>query len=120
MVERQTVAPSVAVHGPSPFAKPHSLSLVSQTPLVHTSIPAAALHVPSSVGLLCGASDGNALALGSVGRQAFMLTSHHLPMGQSASTLQPPMGSQKPLLLQTVERQTVPPVAPVHGPSPTA
>jgi hypothetical protein len=119
-VERQTVLASAAVHGPSPFWKPHSSSFGSHTPLAQTSAPAALVQVPSRVGFVCGASVGTGVALGSVGRHAFMLSLHQLPVGQSASALQPPAGSHRPLLLQAPERQTVAPLALVHGPSLTA
>jgi hypothetical protein len=94
--------------------------LVSQTPLVHVSAPAAAVQVPLSVGFVCGGSVGTTIPLGSVGKQAFMLSLHHLPVGQSASTLQPPDFSHVPLVLHMPEMQTVPPFATVQGPSPFA
>jgi hypothetical protein len=118
--ERQTVAPFVAVQGPSPLAYPHSLSFVSHTPLVHTRVPAAAVHVPSSVGLVCAPSTGTAVPLASCPVQMCVVSSHQLPAVQSASTLQPPLGSHVPLVLHAPERQTVAPVTAVQGPSPLA
>ena len=61
---------------------------------------------------------GHARAVGDCGVQVCMLSSHQLPPAQSASTLQPPAGSQVPLALQAPERQTVAAFAVVHGPSP--
>lgn len=49
--DRHTVAPFPAVHGPSPLARPHSLSAVSQTAAVHTAVPTAAVQVPVSGGV---------------------------------------------------------------------
>ena len=97
---------------------------MSQTPLTQVSRPAAALHVPFSVGsgALCAPSVGTGRPLPTLGMQVCAVSSHQLPPVQSASTLQPPGGSQSLLLLHMVERQTTPlPVAPgTQGPSPTA
>ena len=81
------------------------------------------MHVPFKVGFVCGGSVGTAPPLAIFGVQVWVLSSHQLPPEQSASTSQPPAGSQVPLVLQAPERQTTPPlpVGPgVHGPSPTA
>jgi hypothetical protein len=118
--ERHTVAPLATVQGPSPLAYPHLLSAVSHTPLVHTSVPAATVHVPLSVGLACGGSLGTAVAFGSFAVHVCVLSAHHWPAEQSASTLQPPAGSHVPFVLHAPERHTVPPLAIVHGPSPLA
>jgi hypothetical protein len=45
---------------------------------------------------------------------------HQLPPVQSASTSQPPAGMHVPLAEHALERHTVPALAVVHGPSPTA
>ena len=71
-----------------------------------------------SVGVVCGGSLGIVTPLGSLAVQVWVLSVHQLPPVQSASTLQPPRGSQSPLVLHAVERQTVGPVATVQGPSP--
>jgi hypothetical protein len=114
--ERHTLAPSAAVHGPTPVAKPHSSSFVSHTPLTHTKVAAASLQLPSSVGLVCGASVGSGVPFASRGKQAPIATLHHLPAAQSPSTLQPSPGWQRPFVLQLAERQTTAPLAAVHGP----
>jgi hypothetical protein len=119
-VERQTVPPLTVVHGPSPFAKPHLLSFVSQTALVQVSVPAAGVHVPLSVGFACGGSFGTACPFASVGVQVCIASLHQVPALQSASTLQPPAFTQVPPTLHAPERHTVPPVPIVHGPSPLA
>ena len=58
--------------------------------------------------------------MGSVGVQACDVSLHQVPAEQSASTLHPPTGSHVPLTLQAPDRQTVPPLAAVQGPSPLA
>ena len=93
---------------------------MSQTPLVQTSAPAATVHTPFSVGLEWAVSVGTAAPFASWGAQTCAVSLHQLPAAQSASTSQPPIGSQTPLVLHAPERQTVPPVASVHGPSPVA
>jgi hypothetical protein len=96
---------------------------VSHTALVQTSVAAGAVQLPLSVGFVCGASLGSAVPFGSLAEQVWAVSLHQLPAVQSASTLQPPCGSQKPFELHTPERHTVAafPVAPVvHGPSPFA
>jgi hypothetical protein len=108
------------VHGPSPFAYPHSLSEVSQTELWQTSVAAATVHVPFSVGFVWGGSVGTVVPFARRGVQVCALSLHQLPDEQSASTLQPPAGWQTPAMLHEPERQTVPPVRIVHGPSPLA
>src|SRR5262249_14000946 len=66
--ERQTVPPSDIVHGPSPFARPQRVSLVSQTALAPALRPAAWVQVPSSVGLWPG-SFGTGCPFGIFGTQ---------------------------------------------------
>jgi hypothetical protein len=118
--ERQTVVPFAAVHGPSPFAYPHSLSFVSHTALVQTSIPAPALQVPSTVGFMCGGSFGIACPFESVGLQNPADSSHHVPETHWLSIVHATVGVQVPLASQSPERQTTEPFSPVHGPSPFA
>ncbi len=57
--------------------------------------------------------------LGSCAVQVCMPSLHQKPAAQSASTSQPPAGSQTLLVVLhiSMERQTVPPLAAVHGPS---
>jgi hypothetical protein len=118
--DRHTVPPFAAVQVPSPLAMPHRLSVGSQTPLAQTSVAAAAVQAPFSVGLVWGGSFGRDAPFASLGVQACVLSAHQLPPVQSPSTLQPPMGSQVPFTLQAPDRHTVPPVAAVQGPSPIA
>jgi hypothetical protein len=115
--ERQTVAPLAALQGPSPFANPQELSVVSQTPLTQTSVAAVVAQVPSSVGLACGESVGIAPPLASFGVHVCEVSLHHLPPAQSASRLQLPAIRHFPLALQAPDRQIVAPFATVHGPS---
>ena len=70
------------------FRRPHRLS-VSHTLLVQTSEEAAAVHVPFSVGLTCGASVGSAVPFASVGVHAEAVSLHQLPALQSVSSAQP-------------------------------
>jgi hypothetical protein len=88
--------------------------------LAQTSAPAPAVHMPFSVGFVCGPSVGRAPPFAIFGVQVCTLSSHQLPPEQSASTLQVPAGSQTPLTLHMPERQTPPPLATVQGPSPFA
>ncbi len=118
--ERHTLAASAAVHGPTPVAKPHSSSFVSHTPLTQTKAAAASVQVPSSFGLVWGSSVGSGVPFASRGKQAAIATLHHLPAAQSASTLQPSAGWQRPLALQVAERHTTAPLSAVHGPWPVA
>jgi hypothetical protein len=97
--------------------------LVSHTPLTQVSAPTAVEHVPSSAGLVCAGSVGTLVPLASCGVHVCDVSSHQLPVGQSASTLQPPMGSHVPFELQVPDRHTTPPLPPVpgmQGPSPFA
>lgn len=96
------------------------LSFTSHTPLTQTSAPAAAVHVPLSVGLVWAVSVGTAVPFASCGTHWCIVSLHHLPVAQSASTLHPPEGSQVRFVLQAPERQSVGPSAIVHGPSPLA
>jgi hypothetical protein len=118
--ERHTVLALPAVHDPSPFAYPHLLSLMSQTPLTQTSIAAAGTHSPSRTGFMCGMSTGIDVPLASFGVHVPVVSSHQLPPVQSASVAQPPAGSQTPEPLHVPERQTVAPLPAVQGPSPFA
>jgi hypothetical protein len=120
VAERQTVAPFMLVHGPSPLAYPQRLSVVSQTPLAHASAPAAAVHIPLSVGELCGGSVGTGIPFATAGVHACVVSLHQSPAGQSASTLHPPAGSHRPLVLHVSDRQTMLAFAAVQGPSPFA
>jgi hypothetical protein len=94
------------------------LSPAEQTLLTQTRLAASDVHVPSSVGLVCGTSVGSAVPFVSSGVQAWLLSRHQLPVEQSASTLQPPAGSHVPFVLHAPERHTAPAVAVVHGPVP--
>jgi hypothetical protein len=118
----QTTLPvAAATHGPSPLARPHSLFVVSHTPLEQTSVAAAAVHLPFKVGVIWVPSIGIGVLFGSFAVQVFVASSHHLPIEQSASTLQPPAGSQSMFVLHAPDWQTVLPVAAAtHGPSPSA
>jgi hypothetical protein len=63
------------------------------------------------------ASIGIAPPFGICAVQTLVASLHQLPARQSASTSQPPIGSQVPSTLHEPERQTIGPVATVHGPS---
>jgi hypothetical protein len=119
-MDRHTLAPSAPVQGPSPFAYPHSLSFVSQTPLLQTSVPAAAVQTPFSVGFVCAVSVGMPTPFASWGVHSWAVSLHQLPEGQSESTLQPPVPWHTPPEPHMPERQTVVPSDAVHGPSPLA
>jgi hypothetical protein len=95
-------------------------SVASHAPLVQTSAAAAALHLPSNVGLACAASVGIAVPFESCGVHVCTDALHQLPPVQSASTLQPPAGWHLPFELQAPERQTVAAFVASHGPSPSA
>jgi hypothetical protein len=95
-------------------------SALSHTALWQTSALAWLEHTPLSVGLACGVSVGMAVLLASVGVQVCSVSLHQLPPVQSASTLQPPAGSHKRLLLHAPVRHTVAAFAAVHGPRLTA
>jgi hypothetical protein len=94
------------------------LPSLSQTPLTQTSLPTASVQVPSSVGDMCAPSFGSATPLATCGAQVWLVSLHQLPALQSASTSQPPIGSQTPEVLHAPERQTTVAVPAVHGPSP--
>jgi hypothetical protein len=96
------------------------LSFVSQTPLVQTRVPAAAVHTPFRVGFVWAVSVGTAVPFVSCGVHMCAVSLHQLPAVQSASTLHPPVASQVPLLLHAPERHTTVPFAIVQGPSPLA
>jgi len=93
----------------------------SQTPLLQVSVPAAGVHEPFSGVSMWFGSVGTGMPFATVGEHMFVVSLHQLPVAQSASTLQPPAGSQTMLvLLHMVERQTVPPLDDEQGPSPFA
>ena len=85
-----------------------------------SALSGAILAVPFTVGFMCGGSFGMGVPLGTWGVHMCAVSLHQLPAVQSASTLQPPGGMHRPLLLHTPERQTVGPLATVQGPSPLA
>ena len=89
---------------------------MSHTPLTQTRVAAASVHDPSKVGPTCGASVGMRVPFPSSGKQAPVLSLHHLPASQSASTLQPAPGWHSPFALHEPERQTTAPLPSVHGP----
>jgi hypothetical protein len=115
----QSIAPLPVVHPVCPFARPHSL-LVPHTPLAHTSVPAPTLHLPFSVGLACAESVGIGDPFESLAVHMLLDSSHQLPVGQSASTLQPPAGSHLPAVLHAPDWQSVGPLATVHPDCPFA
>ena len=78
------------------------------------------VHMPFSVGFVCGPSVGTPPPFAIFGVQVCTLSSHQLPPEQSVSTLQLPAASQVPFELHAPERQTTPPFATVQGPSPFA
>jgi hypothetical protein len=120
VIDRQSAVPSLAVQGPSPLAYPHLLSLTSHTPLTQTSVPAAAVQVPLRVGFVWVGSVGTAVPFGDWATHWWIVSRHHVPVAQSASTLHPPAGSQVRFVLHSAERQSVAPSVAVHGPSPLA
>jgi hypothetical protein len=94
--------------------------LVSQAPLAQAMALAAALHVPSNVGA-CPATVGTLWPFGSLATHMFDGVSQYSVLAQSASTAQPPAGTQiGAFRLHLCERQTLPALAAVHGPSPLA
>ena len=105
----------VFVHVPSPEAKPHLLSAVSQTPLAQTMAATADVQVPV-IGGACPATVGMGAPLGSFGAQVPAL--HQFPPEQSASTVHAPAAWQTPIELHEPERQTAVAVPSVQGPSP--
>ena len=117
--ERHTVAPVAVVHGPSPFLRPHALSVVSQTPAWQTALPTAVLHAPVSGGV-CPLIVGTDVPFGSFAVHVFADVSQNWVAAQSPSTVHAPGAWQTPDTEQPPERQTVAPVAVVHGPSPSA
>jgi hypothetical protein len=78
----------VVVQPGSPSSIPHTWTVGSQTPLAQTRVAAAAVQVPLSVGFVCGASVGIAVAFGSVGLHLPSASSHQLPAPHSASLVQ--------------------------------
>jgi hypothetical protein len=83
-------------------------------------MPAAAVQVPSRVGVMCGGSLGTGMPFASWGTHMCIVSLHQLPPAQSLSTLQPPAGAQSPLELHVPERHTTGPFIIVQGPSPFA
>jgi hypothetical protein len=79
----------VVVHPASPSLMPQTFPFGSQTPAVHTSVAAAAVQVPLSVGFLCGASVGIGVAFARVGVHFAVASSHQFPVRQFASAVQP-------------------------------
>ena len=75
------------------------------------------VHVPFNAGFACGTSVGMLVPLPSFAVHTCVVSTHHCPPTQSASTLQPSAGWHKPLLLQLAERQTAVAVPAVHGPA---
>jgi hypothetical protein len=64
------------------------LSFVSQTPLTQTSAPAAAVHVPFSVGFMWAPSVGMGVPFARSGVHECAVSLHHLPAPHSASVVQ--------------------------------
>lgn len=114
--ERHTTAALASLHGPAPLSWPQRLSAASHTWLWQTRAAAGPVQLPSRVGVVCGASVGNAVLLAKVGVQACSVSLHQLPLVQSASTLQPVVGLHSKFVLHEPERHTVPALAVVHGP----
>ena len=79
----------VVVHPGSPSLMPHTFPFGSQTPVVQTSVAAAAVQVPLSVGFLCGGSPGIGEAFARVGVHFAVDSSHQFPVRQFASAVQP-------------------------------
>jgi hypothetical protein len=79
----------VVVQPASPSLMPHTFPLGSQTPVVQTSVAAAAVQLPFSVGFVCGASVGIGVAFASVGVHFATDSSHQLPARQFESIVQP-------------------------------
>ena len=78
----------VVVHPGSPSSMPHTLPVGSQTPLEQTSVAAAAVHVPLSVGFVCAVSVGIGVPFARVGVHCPSVSSHQLPAPHSASVVQ--------------------------------
>jgi hypothetical protein len=79
IVERQTVVPSPALHGPSPFLDPQALS-TSQTPETHARDPIVVVQVPPGTGSPFATFAWQTPA-------APLRLSHHLPAPHSASVV---------------------------------
>jgi hypothetical protein len=69
---------------------------------------------------MCGGLVGIGPPFGIFGVHACVLSLHQWSEVQSASTAQPPAGSQVPFVLHMPERHTALPFVIVHGPSPFA
>ena len=108
------------VQVPLPFSLPHLSSPVSHTAAWQTKLPAPTVHLPFSVGFVCGTSTGMVVPLASFGVQTWLASLHHWLLVQSASTLQPPAGRHSKFALQLPERHTVAAVPAEHGPPLTA
>jgi hypothetical protein len=117
---RQTVPEVSVVHGPSPVAKPHLLSVVSQTALTHATVPATKVQEPVRGGV-CPVTVGTGWPFTTLGAHVDAGVLQYWLVVQSASMLHPPAGMQTPALgLHTPDWQTVAPLTGVHGPSPLA
>src|SRR5580704_9470420 len=118
--ERHTEAPASELHGPSPLAKPQSLSCVSHTALAQAAAAAATVHRPPSGGA-CPTTVGTIWPLGTFETHVNEGVLQYWLLEQSASTAQPPAGIQTLLLaLHAPDWQTTLPVATEQGPSPLA
>ena len=69
---------------------------------------------------MCAASVGTATPFATFAVHWWAVSLHQSPPVQSASTLQPPAGSQSPFALHAPDRHTTAPLAAVQGPSPLA
>jgi hypothetical protein len=72
------------------LARPQALSLGSQTPLLHTDAPAAAVHAPPRAGVW-PVTVGTGEPLPSFGVHAPVPVLHHCVAAQSVSWEQPPL-----------------------------
>lgn len=107
---------AVCVQVPSPVAKPHLLSAMSQTPLAQTTVATAGEQLPVSAGVWF-ATVGIGVPFESFGVHVPAL--HQFPPEQSASTVQPPAAWQTPIELHDPERHTAVASTSVQGPSPS-
>jgi hypothetical protein len=112
-------APASAVQGPSPLAYPHSLLLGSQTPLMHTTAPAATVHIPLRVGV-CPATVGTPWPLASLGTHADIAVLQYWVDGHWLSRVQAAATQTEAVMLHMPDWHTVAPFIGVHGPSPLA
>ena len=103
-----------------PFARPQASSIGSHAAVLQTSVPASALHLPSTVGVVWPGSVGRPIPLSILSAHFFAEMLHQPVAGQSASTRQTPAGMHLPFELQRTDRQTLSWLAAVQGPSPSA